>query len=145
MRFEWDPNKSRANIRKHGVSFETASLVFDDPNHLSIQDRFEEGEERWQILGLAGGITILIVARTVAEQVGEEVIRIISARKATPAEGADIMKASERTAKELKALAELPDSKIDTSDIPQRLDWTGATRGRFRRDIAAPSPASNPQ
>ena len=86
MRFEWDPNKSRANLRKHGVSFETASLVFDDPNHLSIQDRFEEGEERWQILGLAGGITILIVARTVAEQVGEEVIRIISARKATPAE-----------------------------------------------------------
>src|SRR5204862_460266 len=44
MRFEWDPNKSRANLRKHGVSFETASLVFDDPNHLSIQDRFEEGE-----------------------------------------------------------------------------------------------------
>ena len=86
MRFEWDPNKSRANLRKHGVSFETASLVFDEPNHLSIQDRFEEGEERWQILGLAGGITILIVARTVAEQVGEEVIRIISARKATPAE-----------------------------------------------------------
>jgi uncharacterized DUF497 family protein len=51
MRFEWDPNKSRANRRKHGVSFETASLVFDDPNHLSVQDRFEEGEERWQTLG----------------------------------------------------------------------------------------------
>jgi len=83
MRFEWDPNKSRANRRKHGVSFETASLVFDDPNHLSVQDRFEEGEERWQTLGLAGGIAILIVAHTVAEEDGGEVIRIVSARKAT--------------------------------------------------------------
>ena len=86
MRFEWDPNKSRANRRKHGVSFETAVVVFDDPNHLSVQDRVEEGEERWQTLGLAGGITILIVAHTVVEEDGEEVIRIISARKATPRE-----------------------------------------------------------
>jgi uncharacterized DUF497 family protein len=83
---EWDPNKSRANLRKHGISFEAASLVFDDPNHLSVQDRFEEAEERWQTLGLAGGTTILIVAHTVAEEDDEEVIRIISARKATPRE-----------------------------------------------------------
>lgn len=61
-------------------------MVFGDPNHLSVQDRFEEAEERWQTLGLAGGITILIVAHTVAEEDGEEVIRIISARKATPRE-----------------------------------------------------------
>lgn len=86
MRFDWDPNKSRANRRKHGVGFETARMVFGDPNHLSVQDRFEEAEERWQTLGLAGGITILIVAHTVAEEDGEEVIRIISARKATPRE-----------------------------------------------------------
>lgn len=86
MRFEWGPNKSRANLRKHGISFETASLVFGDRNHLSVQDRLEEAEERWQTLGLAGGITILIVAHTVAEEDGEEVIRIISARKATPCE-----------------------------------------------------------
>jgi uncharacterized protein len=86
MRFEWDPNKSRANLRKHSVSFETATLVFADPNHLSIQDRFDGGEERWQTMGLASGITILIVAHTVTDKNGEEVIRIISARKATPRE-----------------------------------------------------------
>lgn len=53
MRFEWDRNKSRSNRCKHGVTFETASLVFEDPNQLSIQDRFEGREERWQTMGLA--------------------------------------------------------------------------------------------
>ena len=86
MRFEWDPNKSRANLRKHRVSFETAVRVFDDPNHLSVQDRFEGDEERWQTIGLIGGIAVLIVAHTVAETSGEDVVRIISARKATPTE-----------------------------------------------------------
>ncbi len=86
MRFEWDPNNSRANRRKHGVSFETAIQVFDDRNHLSIQDRFEGGEERWQTIGIARGITILMVAHTVTEEDGEEVVRIISARKAMPRE-----------------------------------------------------------
>jgi uncharacterized DUF497 family protein len=86
MEFRWDREKSRANLRKHGVSFETASLVFDDPNHLSVQDRFEDGEERWQTMGLVNGITILIVAHTINDGEGEEVIRIISARKGTPGE-----------------------------------------------------------
>jgi uncharacterized DUF497 family protein len=86
MRFYWDPNKSRANLRKHGISFETASQVFDDPNQLSIQDRFEDGEERWQTTGLINGITVLIVAHTVTSEDVEEVVRIISARKATPLE-----------------------------------------------------------
>ena len=86
MRFEWDVAKSRDNRRKHGVSFETARLVFEDPNHLSIQDRFEAGEERWQTMGLVGAVALLLVAHTVADLDGEEVIRIISARKATPSE-----------------------------------------------------------
>ena len=86
MRFEWDPIKSGLNLQKHRVSFDTAILVFDDPNHVSVQDRFEEGEERWQTLGLASGITISMVAHTVADEDEEEVIRIISARKATPRE-----------------------------------------------------------
>jgi uncharacterized DUF497 family protein len=66
------------------VSFETASLVFDDPYHLSIQDRHENTEERWQTLGLVGGVVVLVVAHTYREDGwGDEVIRIISARKAT--------------------------------------------------------------
>lgn len=84
MRFEWDEDKSRANLPKHGVSFETARLVFDDPWHLSVQDRHEGGEERWQTLGLVGGVVVLLVAHTFREDdAGEDTVRIISARKAT--------------------------------------------------------------
>ena len=64
MRIDWDPAKSRSNLRKHGVSFATASLVFEDPNQLSVQDRFEEGEERWQTMGVINGVVVLIVAHT---------------------------------------------------------------------------------
>ena len=83
MRFVWDEKKNPANRLKHHVSFETAMLVFDDPHHLSAQDRHMDGEERWQTLGLVGGVVVLLVAHTHADADGEEVIRIISARKAT--------------------------------------------------------------
>ena len=83
MRVVWDENKNRSNQVKHRVSFEAASLVFEDPFHLSILDRIENGEERWQTLGIVGGVVVLLVAHTFAEQGGEEVARIISARKAT--------------------------------------------------------------
>lgn len=86
MRYVWDENKSRRNLAKHKVSFETASLVFDDPNALNLHDRTVNGEERWLTLGLAGGIVILLVAHTDYEEDDEEVIRIISARRATPRE-----------------------------------------------------------
>lgn len=86
MRFTWDPQKDAANRRKHGVSFELARRVFDDPNHISIQDRHEGGEERWQTIGLIGPVAIFMVAHTYEDEDGEEVVRIISARKATKAE-----------------------------------------------------------
>lgn len=86
MRFEWNIAKDKANQLKHGVSFELARLVFEDPFHLSVQDRFEAGKERWQTLGLVHGTVVLLVAHTYLEDDGEEVIRIISARKATARE-----------------------------------------------------------
>lgn len=86
MRFEWDLRKDAANRVKHGVSFELARRVFDDPNHLSIQDRHERGEERWRTLGFVGPHAILLVAHTYEDKHGEEIIRIISARKATKRE-----------------------------------------------------------
>lgn len=82
MRITWDGIKNRTNQSKHGVSFETAQHVFDDPLHLSRQDRIENGELRWQTLGSVGGILVLLVAHTVTDLEGEETIRIISARKA---------------------------------------------------------------
>jgi uncharacterized protein len=65
MRYEWDENKNERNLEKHGLSFETASLVFDDPNALSIPDRIENGEERWQTIGMIENIVIVMVAQTI--------------------------------------------------------------------------------
>lgn len=72
MRFEWDPGKDAVNLAKHGVSFEVARKVFDDPRHLSIQDRHVFGGERWQTLGLVGGIVVLLVAHTYREESDDE-------------------------------------------------------------------------
>ncbi len=83
MRFEWNQDKDRLNQAKHKLSFETACLVFNDPHHLSIQDRYEHNEARWNTLGMIDGVVLILVAHTVVEDDSEEVIRIISARKAT--------------------------------------------------------------
>jgi uncharacterized protein len=81
--FEWDDAKAKANRKKHGVSFETAMRVFSDPDALAEHDRIEGGERRWQTLGLVDGVLLLLVAHTVDfENEEDEVIRIISARKA---------------------------------------------------------------
>ncbi|NCA90537.1 MAG: BrnT family toxin [Gammaproteobacteria bacterium] len=86
MKITWDPIKNRINQRKHRLSFEVAQHVFDDPLHLSRHDRVENGERRWQTLGMVGGVTLLMVAHTFTEAEGEEIIRIVSARKADRSE-----------------------------------------------------------
>ena len=86
MKLVWDQNKNRINQTKHSVSFETAQYVFDDPLHVSSQDRIEGDEQRWQTVGLVHGVVLLIVAHTVTEADGQETIRIISARKADKTE-----------------------------------------------------------
>lgn len=80
--FEWDEDKAKSNQRKHGVSFEDAMHVFDDPFALCEPDRLEGGEQRWRTIGLAGEVIVLVVAHTVTEEDLDEVIRIISARRA---------------------------------------------------------------
>src|SRR5271165_2915511 len=82
MRFEWDEEKSRRNLRKHHVRFETAALVFDDPHALTQRDLAFEGEERWITVGTIGPGSVLLVVHTFYERNHEEVIRIISARPA---------------------------------------------------------------
>jgi uncharacterized DUF497 family protein len=88
MIFVWDEKKNRINRRKHSISFETAARIFEDPNIVSYHDRVVDEEERWHAVGSAGGIAILLVVHTSEEQHGEEEIRIISARKASPRERA---------------------------------------------------------
>jgi uncharacterized DUF497 family protein len=86
MQFEWNADKDRQNQLKHRVSFEMATLVFADPHALSLPDRIEADEERWHMIGLAGGILLVLVAYTHRGTEGDERIRIFSARKATPRE-----------------------------------------------------------
>ncbi len=84
MQFIWDTNKDRTNRRDHGLDFETAARVFDDPFAYSEQDRVAFGEPRWQILGSIGAVMVVLVAFTYWEETGgEELVRIISARRAT--------------------------------------------------------------
>ena len=83
LRFEWDAAKATANLQKHKLSFETAARVFADPFALTVQDRIEGGEYRWQTLGLVDGAVLLLVAHTLSESNdGCDLIRIISARRA---------------------------------------------------------------
>jgi uncharacterized protein len=69
------------------VSFEEAMAVFRDPLYVSVQDRIEDGERRWQTVGVLDGSLLLAVAHTVREELDQgkwvEVIRIISVRPAT--------------------------------------------------------------
>jgi uncharacterized protein len=83
MRFEWDANKALANIAKHGVSFDEAVQVFDDPNALERYDELHSVTEiRFSIIGLSSR-RLLNVAY--AER-AKDSVRLISARKATKAE-----------------------------------------------------------
>ncbi len=86
FRFEWDADKAASNLRKHGVSFQTALRAFADPLALMEQDRVDGGERRWRTVGLVEGWLLLVVAHTVWDEVDGEVIRIISARRAQPRE-----------------------------------------------------------
>ena len=90
MKFEWDALKGEENRKKHGVSFALATSVFEDPAHLSIPDPQWRGEERWVTIGLALNTQMLVVVHTDRIEVGgREVIRIISARRATRKERRD--------------------------------------------------------
>jgi uncharacterized DUF497 family protein len=64
MRFEWDENKNRLNLRKRDVRFETAVLVFDDPYAITQRDCTFDDEERWITVGAIGPGSILPVVHT---------------------------------------------------------------------------------
>jgi uncharacterized DUF497 family protein len=85
LRFEWDDRKDAANRRKHGVSFHEAATVFSDENALLIDDPDHEDEEdRFVLLGLSSLLRALVVCH--CYRAGNDVIRIISARRAARAE-----------------------------------------------------------
>jgi len=84
IRFEWDARKAKSNEKKHGVSFEEAESVFFDEQALLLEDPQPAGaEERFVLLGLSTLLRVVVVVHALR---GLDVIRIISARKATTAE-----------------------------------------------------------
>ena len=85
LTFEWDPRKSRANFKKHGVTFDEAETAFYDEGGLLIDDpEHSDDEDRFLLLGLSTRLRELVVSHCYREAGG--VIRIISARKAIPRE-----------------------------------------------------------
>ena len=82
LRFEWDGRKDASNRRKHGISFDEAKTVFADEHALLLDDPdHSDGEDRLVMLGLSAALRTLVVCHCYRE--ADEVIRIISARKAT--------------------------------------------------------------
>ena len=80
IRFEWDPRKAAANLAKHGVSFEEAETIFADESARLLDDPDHADEDRFVLLGLSVKLRVLLVVHCYHED--DEVIRIISARKA---------------------------------------------------------------
>lgn len=80
MIYEWDTEKATVNLRRHGVGFDVAIQAVEDPNRLEeIDERFDYGEVRTMVIGMATG-QVLFVVTTLR---GEDICRIISARRAT--------------------------------------------------------------
>ena len=78
---EWDDNKNQINIKKHGISFETAALVFADEERIEYYDRLHsQDEDRYVVLGCVQGILYVVYTMR------QDAARIISARMATPQE-----------------------------------------------------------
>ena len=85
IQLEWDKNKNSRNIQKHGVSFEEEKIVFHDENSRLISDPdHSSAEERFVLLGFSGTNRLLIIVHCYKQN--DEIIRIISARKANKTE-----------------------------------------------------------
>jgi uncharacterized DUF497 family protein len=126
--------KERENKAKHGVDFETAELVFDDPFCINFVDRVTDGEERWHAIGSVEDVIVLVVVHTYRMEGSDEIIRIISARPATRREGSYMSKLSAEKRKQLQKLSAKPDREIDLTDIPEMREIpSDAVIGRFYR------------
>jgi len=85
LSFEWDEDKNQGNQKKHGISFEEAETVFYDDNAVQFwDDNHSKMEDRFLMLGRSSKMRILLIVHCFREK--ESIIRIISARKATPKE-----------------------------------------------------------
>ncbi len=95
LRFAWDPDKAKANAKKHRVSFDEARTVFSDEKALLLDDPdHSDTEDRFILLGLSAALRILVIVHAYQDKAGQ--IRLISARKATPTERASYNEGTRR-------------------------------------------------
>jgi uncharacterized protein (DUF4415 family) len=133
MRFEWDDNKNRQNLAKHGVHFETATLAFDDPGSLTKRDLLSNDEERWSrwVQSAQDQCSSWCIpgAKTMEKK------SYVSFRPGQPrrVKGKPTRKLTEEQKKEVGAIRAMRDKDIDLSDMPEILDWSGAEIGKFYR------------
>ncbi len=99
MKFTYDGKKNRKNLARHDVDFQTAERVFEDAYSLTMRDAVhDEEEERYVTLGeIAPGVVLFVVHTWYADDDGEEVIRLISARAATSREKRSYEEAHKRS------------------------------------------------
>jgi uncharacterized protein len=83
IRFEWDLKKAARNARKHGVTFEEAATCFDDPHGCYLRNEAPSYEDRLILIAFSSARRLLFVVHA---EVGRDAIRIVSARKASPAQ-----------------------------------------------------------
>ena len=85
LQFEWDETKNKSNRKKHGVWFEEATSIFDDPaGRLFLDENHSEDEDRFVLLGMSSEARLLVVVH--CERESDSIVRIISARKANKTE-----------------------------------------------------------
>ncbi len=83
MNWIWDESKENQNIRSHGISFETAARVFEDPLAMTKVDPYLD-EPRWRTMGMIGTVIVVVIhTLPLHEESGQQSGRVISARKAT--------------------------------------------------------------
>jgi uncharacterized DUF497 family protein len=83
VRFEWDERKAKQNARKHGVTFEEARTCFEDPHGCYLRNESPAYEDRLILIAVSSRTRLLFVVHA---EVGRDAIRIVSARKASPAQ-----------------------------------------------------------
>ena len=81
--FEWNEAKNRENVRKHGISFDSAISLFQHNHLVSLDQRFDYGEDRWIAIGWIGPVLGVVIYTISLDVSGISILRIISARKAS--------------------------------------------------------------
>jgi uncharacterized protein (DUF4415 family)/uncharacterized DUF497 family protein len=137
--FDWDPEKARRNRAKHGITFEVATRVWDDPLQVVLPDRSGSGEERWLAIGVAGPVVVLSSFTPTGDEMDTTLFGSSALGRPRRMKGGCMKKrefSSEELA-QLKRLKALPDDQIDLSDIPEITEeqWKLARRPHLYRPL----------